>query len=109
MRKSNSRDDIRAFKACRIEHKRLLKQARNDYYLEFLEPKLDENGKYLFNLIKRLRKDAVGIEAIKLNGKITTDSSDKAEAFAQEYESLTLNRICSIAFAFCLPFFTRSS
>ena len=88
MKKSNSKDDIKAFKSCRIEHKKLLKTARNDYYLEFLEPKLDTNSKYLFNFIKRLRRDSVGIEAIKLNGNLTTNPSDKAEALAQQYQSV---------------------
>ena len=88
MKKSGSKEDIKAFKSCRIEHRKLLKSAQNDYYLDFLEPKLDNNSKFLFNHIKRLRKDSVGIEALKLNGIITTDSSDKAEALAQQYESV---------------------
>ena len=87
-KKTKSQDDIQAFKSCRNEHKRLLKSSRQEYYLEFLEPKLDQNSKYLFNYIKRLRKDSVGIEALKLNGKITTDPKEKAEALAQEYESV---------------------
>ena len=39
-------------------------------YLEFLDPKLDENNKFLFNYIKRLKKDKIGIEALSSNGKI---------------------------------------
>ena len=38
------------------EYRRLLKNARRDYYLEFLDPKLDENSKFLFNHIKRMKK-----------------------------------------------------
>ena len=62
--------------------------ARRDYFLEFLKPKLDENSKYLFNHIKRMNKDVIGIEALKFDGKLTTDPAGKAEALARQYESV---------------------
>ena len=52
--KSNSKEDLKAFKLCRNEFKRLLKNARKDYFVEFLDPRLDNNIKYLFNYIKCL-------------------------------------------------------
>ena len=36
---------MKTFKDCRAEYKRCLKNARRDYFLEFLEPKLDENSR----------------------------------------------------------------
>ena len=87
-KKTNSKKDITAFKVCRNEFKRLLKNARKDYFIEFLDPRLDKNSKYLFSYIKRLKKDNVGIEAINYNGKITTDPLEKAEALANQYESV---------------------
>ena len=53
-----------------------------------MEPKIDENGKYMFNYIKRLKKDSVGIEALNYKGKITTDAKEKAKALADQYESV---------------------
>ena len=87
-KKSKSRADIEAFRNCRTDFNRTLKKARREYLLDFLEPRIDENSKFLFNYIKRLKKDSVGIEALKLNGKISTDPVDKAEALAREYESV---------------------
>ena len=43
---------------------------------------------FLFNHIKRLRKDSIGIEALNFKGKILTSSVEKAEALASEYESV---------------------
>ena len=40
-KKSKDKDDIVSFKSCGSEYKRLLKKARQDYYSEFLEPKID--------------------------------------------------------------------
>ena len=86
-RKSKSREYIEAFKLCRAEFNKTLKQDRREYLLDFLEPRIDENGK-LFDYIKIMKNDSVGIEALKLNGKLSTDPVDKAEALAQEYESV---------------------
>ena len=86
--KSKSAKDIKAFKLCRSEYKRLLKKARKDYYLDFLDPKLDDNSKFLFNYIKRLKKDSVGIEALNFKGKLTVHPNEKAEALATQYESV---------------------
>ena len=69
-KKTKSKDDIKAFKQCRGEYNRLLKNARRDYYQDFLDPRLDENSKFLFNYIKRLKKDSVGIEALNYKGKL---------------------------------------
>ena len=87
-RKSNLKEDIKAFKLYRSEYKRILKNAQRDYYLDFLEPKLDQNGKFLFNYIKKMKKDSTGIEALNFNNKITTNTDDKVEALAQQYESV---------------------
>ena len=87
-KKSKSTEDDKAFKHCRAEHKRILKKARQDYYLEFFEPQIDKSSKFLFNHIKKLKKDSVGIEALNVNGKILTEPKDKAEALASEYESV---------------------
>ena len=76
-RKTKSKKDRDAFKSSRGEYKKLLRNARRDYYLDFLDPKLDENSKYLFNYIKRLKKDSIGIEALNYNGKTTTNSVEK--------------------------------
>ena len=62
--------------------------ARKEYYLDFLEPRLDKNVKYLFNYIKRMNKDSLGIEALEHNNKLVTDAIDKVEALSQEYESV---------------------
>ena len=43
-RKTNLKEDIYAFKACRADYKRTLKSAQRDYYLNFLDPRLDENS-----------------------------------------------------------------
>ena len=53
-RKSNNKEDTKAFKECRANYKRILKCAQRDYYLNFLSTKIDDNGKYLFNYIKML-------------------------------------------------------
>ena len=82
---------MKAFKLCRSEYKQILKNAQCEYYLYFLEPKLDQNGKFLFNHIKRLKKDYIGIEAPKHNNKIVTNAEDKVEALAEEYESVFIN------------------
>ena len=87
-KKTKSKDDIKAFKQCRGEYNRLLKNARRDYYQDFLDPRLDENSKFLFNYIKRLKKDSVGIEALNYKGKLTIHPSEKAEALSQQYESV---------------------
>ena len=62
--------------------------ARKEYYLDFLEPRLDKNVKYLFNYIKRMNKDSLGIEALEHNNKLVTDAIGKVEALSQEYESV---------------------
>ena len=90
-KKSNLQADMSSFKTCRAEYKKCLREAQRDYFLDFLEPKLDTNGKYLFNHIKRLKRDVVGIEALQLNGNMTTDPKEKAEALAQQYESVFVN------------------
>ena len=77
-----------SFKKCRAEYKQCLKNAQQDYFLEFLEPKLDQNGKYLYSHIKRLKRDVVGIDALQVNGEMTTDPKEKAEALATQYESV---------------------
>ena len=59
-----------------------------EYYLDFLEPKLDTNSKFLFSHIKHMKNDSVGIEAISHKGSITTDPKTIAEAFADQYESV---------------------
>ena len=82
-RKTKNKDDIQAFKQCRSEYKKILKNAQREYYLDFLEPRLDENGKYLFNYIKRMKKDTLGIEALNINDKLCTDAKDKVEALSQ--------------------------
>ena len=87
-KRSKIASDFTAFKACRAEYRKLLKKARQDYYIDFLEPKIDKHSRYLFNHIKKLKKDSVGIEALKLDGKIVTDPNEKAEALAREYEFL---------------------
>ena len=87
-KKSNSPSDFNEFKKCRAEFKKCLKNAQQEYYLDFLEPKLDTNGKFLFSYIKQLKNDSVGIEAISHKGSITTDPTLKAEAFADQYESV---------------------
>ena len=87
-RKTKSNDDIRAFKKCRSEYNKLLKNAQREYYLDFLEPRLDQNGKYLFNYIKRMKKDSLGIEALNHNNKLITNASDKAEALSEQYKSV---------------------
>ena len=56
-RKTKSKEDVKAFKACRAEYTRILKHAQRDYFSDFLDSKLDENGKYLFSYIKRLKKN----------------------------------------------------
>ena len=70
------------------QYKKILRNARKEYYLEYLDPKLDQNSKYLFNYIKRLKKDSIGIEALYYNGKITTNPIEKAEALVKPYESV---------------------
>ena len=35
-----------------------------------------------------MNKDVIGIEALKLDGKLTTDPAGKAEALARQYESV---------------------
>ena len=87
-KKSKTKDDTKQFKVCRAEYNKVLKQARNQYCNEFLEPTLDKNGKYLFNYIKRLKKDSVGIEALISNDNTITDPVEKAEILAKEYESV---------------------
>ena len=87
-RKTNSSKDKEAFRKCRSHYNSLLKQAQKEHLLEVLEPKLDTNGKFLFNYIKRLNKESVGIEALTLNGNLTTDPREKVEALAKEYESV---------------------
>ena len=83
-----SNDDMTAFKKCRGEYSQCLRNAQRQYYNDFLEPKIDENAKYMFNYIKRLKKDSVGIEALTYKGKITTDAKEKAKALADQYESV---------------------
>ena len=87
-RKTKSKEDIKAFKACRSNYKQILKSAQQDYYLNFLSTKIDDNSKYLFNYIKRLKKESLGIEALKYDNKIVTSASDKVEVLAKEYESV---------------------
>ena len=38
-----------------------------------------------------MRKDAIGIEALKHNNDIVTEPVDKVEALAKEYESVFVN------------------
>ena len=38
--------------------------------------------------IKRLKNDTIGIEALEHKGKILTDSREKAEALADQYQSV---------------------
>ena len=90
-RKSKSKNDWKAFKIARADYNRILKNARKEYYTEFLDPKLDDNSKYLFNYIKRLKKDNIGIEALNNNSKITTNPIEKVEALARQYESVFTN------------------
>ena len=59
--------------------------------IDVLEPQIDRNGKSLFNYIKKLNKENIGIEALKLDGKITTDPGGKLEALARVYESVWKN------------------
>ena len=87
-RKTKSKEDIKAFKACRSNYKQILKSAQQDYYVNFLSTKIDDNSKYLFNYIKRLKKESLGIEALKYDNKIVTSASDKVEVLAKEYESV---------------------
>ena len=77
--------------SCRGEYKKILRNAQRDYYLDFLDLKLDENGKYLFNHIKRLKKDSIGIEVLKYKDKTVTNAEDKVEALAEEYEKVFVN------------------
>ena len=56
-KRSKIASDFTAFKACRAEYRKLLKNARQDYYIDFLEPKIDKHSRYLFNHIKKLKKD----------------------------------------------------
>ena len=87
-RKSKSKQDLKAFKICRAEYNKVLRNARKEYYLDFLDPILDQNGKFLFNHIKRLKKDSIGIEALNYKGKIITNTEEKVNALADEYESV---------------------
>ena len=87
-KKTRANEDMNAFKKSRGEYAQCLRNAQRQYYNDFLEPKIDENGKYMFNYIKRLKKDSVGIEALNYKGKITTDAKEKAEALADQYESV---------------------
>ena len=87
-KKTKTNDDMTAFKKCRGEYSQCLRKAQRQYYNDFLEPKIDENAKYMFNYIKRLKKDSVGIEALNYKGKITTDAKEKAKALADQYESV---------------------
>ena len=84
-KRSGSRSDFNEFKKCRSEFKKCLKNAQQEYYLDFLEPKLDTNSKFLFSHIKHMKNDSVGIEAISHKGSITTDPKTIAEAFADQY------------------------
>ena len=81
-KKTKTNDDMTAFKKCRGQYSQCLRNAQRQYYNDFLEPKIDENAKYMFNYIKRLKKDSVGIEALNYKGKITTDAKEKAKALA---------------------------
>ena len=76
-KKTKTNDDMTAFKKCRGEYSQCLRKAQRQYYNDFLEPKIDENAKYMFNYIKRLKKDSVGIEALNYKGKITTDAKER--------------------------------
>ena len=74
-----------------LSTKGFLKNAQCDYYNEFLEPKLDENGKYLFNFIKTMNKDCIGIETLISDNKTITDSKEKAEILSKMFESVFQN------------------
>ena len=41
-----------------------------------------------------MKKDSVGIEALSVNGRVTTDPKEKSEALADEYESVFVQENC---------------
>ena len=53
-----------------------------------IDPDLDKGNKKLWGLVKRLRRDASSCSPLKVNGKLISDTYEKAEALNEQFKSV---------------------
>ena len=70
-----------------------MRKARKEYYLDFLEPKMDKHSKFLFSHIKKLKQDSLGIESLKVNGKTITDAKEKVKEYKKVNKNSNIGKL----------------
>lgn len=86
-KKSGTEDDLMKFKTIRKE---IQKESKLSYW-RWVRSSCISSTKQFYGFIKKLRKDSVGIPALKHQGKLISDNTGKAEILNSHFESVFTN------------------
>ncbi len=76
------------FKQLRQQVHKLLHSAHWIYMYEVIRPKCSDNPKPFFGYIKKIKRDSFGIQGLKDQGQIVTESKPKADILSNKFESV---------------------
>ena len=88
---------------CKLKFKDLKKKVQREirknyenYIEDLIDPSLDKGNKKLWSMVKRIRKGSSGVGPLKVDGKLISDSKEKANVLNDQFKSVSMEKLPTI-------------
>ena len=88
MKHSRSDNNITKFRELKRKAQREIRKNYNTYIEDLIDPNTDKGNKKLWTLVKRIKRDSSGVGPLKIDGKLVSDSKEKANALNHQFQSV---------------------
>ena len=93
MKNLRSEENRLKFKDLKEKVQQEIRRNYENYIEDLIDPNLDKGNKKLWFMVKRIKKDSSGVGPLKVDGRLISDSKEKANVLNEQFKSVFNEKI----------------